>query len=109
MSRPRLAASLAAADGTVCGVNPTAREVEGYRCVASAADLPFVPDLAVLPVRNERVEKALEEAVSAGAKAAAIFASAVLADDTDPSLAARLARIAARAGIPVGGPNCMGC
>jgi acyl-CoA synthetase (NDP forming) len=43
-----------------------------------------------------------------GAKAAVIFASGLLPDDGEPTLAQRLAGIAEAAGIPICGPNCMG-
>ncbi len=94
--------------GVVHAVNPNGGEVEGYPCVASLADLAAPPDLAVLSVRNERLEETLAAAVAAGAKAAVIFASGLLPGDSDPPLARRLARIAQAAGIPVCGPNCMG-
>ncbi|MGA2795856.1 MAG: acetate--CoA ligase family protein, partial [Roseiarcus sp.] len=94
--------------GLVHAVNPNRSEIEGYPCLASLADLPAPPDLAVLSVRNERLEETLAAAVAAGAKAAVIFASGLLPGDSDPPLARRLARIADGAGIPVCGPNCMG-
>ncbi|MGE0718665.1 MAG: acetate--CoA ligase family protein [Alphaproteobacteria bacterium] len=94
--------------GRVTAVNPNAREIEGYPCVPRLADLDGPPDLAVLAVRNDRLEAAMEEAAAAGARAAVIFASAHLPDDGDPPLAARLAAIARRAGMPVCGSNCMG-
>ncbi|MBS0558559.1 MAG: acetate--CoA ligase family protein [Proteobacteria bacterium] len=95
-------------EGTVFGVDPNAREVEGYPCVPALADLLAAPDLAVLSVRNDRLEAALREAVAAGARAAVIFGSALLDDDTDPPLARRLAAIAAESEMPICGPNCMG-
>jgi acyl-CoA synthetase (NDP forming) len=94
--------------GIVHAVNPNGGEIEGYPCVATLADLPAPPDLAVLALRNERLEDALAAAIAVGAKAAVIFASGLLPDDRDPPLAQRLARIAEAAGIPVCGPNCMG-
>ncbi len=94
--------------GIVHAVNPNSGEIEGYPCVASLADLPAPPDLAVLSVRNERLEATLVAAIAAGAKAAVIFASGLLPDDGDPPLARRLARIAQAADIPICGPNCMG-
>jgi acyl-CoA synthetase (NDP forming) len=94
--------------GLVHGVNPSSREIEGYPCLPSLADLPAPPDLVVLSVRNERLEETFAAAVAAGAKAAVIFASGLLPDDSDPPLARRLARIANEAGVPVCGPNCMG-
>ena len=94
--------------GTVHAVNRNNPEIEGYPCVATLADLPAPPDLAVLSVRNERLEGALAAAIAAGAKAAVIFASGVIAGDGDPPLAQRLARMARAAGVPICGPNCMG-
>ena len=94
--------------GVVHAVNPKAGEIEGYPCVRSLADLPAPPDLAVLAVRNERLEGALAAAIAAGAKAAVIFASGLLPDDGESPLAQRLARLARAAGIPICGPNCMG-
>lgn len=94
--------------GTVYSVNPAATEIEGYPSVPDLRDLPAPPDLAVLSVRNERLEEALTAAIEAGTRAAVIFASGVLAADGNPPLLERLARIAARADIPLCGPNCMG-
>jgi acetate---CoA ligase (ADP-forming) len=94
--------------GVVHGVNPNNSEIEGYPCVASLADLPAPPDLAVLSVRNERLEETLAAAIAAGAKAAVIFASGLLPDDGAPPLAQRLAQMARAAGVPICGPNCMG-
>ena len=93
--------------GIVHGVNPNAREIEGYPCVPGLADLPEPPDLAVLSVRNERLEETLAAAIAAGTRAAVIFASGLLRE-SDPPLAERLARTAEEASIPVCGPNCMG-
>jgi acetate---CoA ligase (ADP-forming) len=94
--------------GIVHAVNRNNPEIEGYPCVASLADLPAPPDLAVLSVRNERLEGALAAALAAGARAAVIFASGFIVDDDDPPLARRLARMARAAGVPICGPNCMG-
>lgn len=90
--------------GEVVAVNPGHREVEGYACVPHLSDLARPPDLAVLAVRNGRLEAALAEAVAVGAEACVVFASAVLPGD--PGLAGRLAALAGD--MPVCGPNCMG-
>ena len=94
--------------GVVHAVNPNYREIEGFPCVPRLADLPGPPDLAVLSVRNERLEEALAEAVKTGARAAVIFASGVLREDREPPLRDRIAAIARDARMPVCGPNCMG-
>lgn len=94
--------------GRAWGINPGYTEVEGFPFVPSLADLPEPPDLAVLSVRNERLEETLAAAIAAGARAAVIFASGYLVGDRDPPLAARLAAMAREAGMPICGGNCMG-
>src|ERR1700722_20734782 len=84
--------------GNVHAVNRNNPGIEGYPCVASLADLPAPPDLAVLSVRNERLEGALAAALAAGARAAVIFASGFIVDDDDPPLAPPPARGGRRAG-----------
>ena len=94
--------------GTVFAVNPNAKDIDGVPCFPSLRDLPSPPDLAVLAVKNERLEEALNQAIEAGAKAAVIFASAQLEGDTSPNLSQRLAERARAAQMPICGPNCMG-
>jgi acyl-CoA synthetase (NDP forming) len=94
--------------GVVHAVNPNYREIEGYPCFPSLADLPEAPDLVVLSVRNERLEDTMREAIARGAKASVLFASAFLENDREPPLAARLSSLARAAQMPVCGANCMG-
>ncbi len=94
--------------GTAHAINPNYDMIEAYPCVARLEDLPAPPDLAVLSVRNERLEEALAEAIAVGARSAVIFASAFLAGDRTPPLASRLAAMARAAGMPICGGNCMG-
>ena len=94
--------------GTVHAINPNYARSQPYPCVPSFADLPAPPDLAVLSVRNERLEETLAEAIAVGARAAVIFASGFLADDRTPPLSSRLAAMARAAGMPICGGNCMG-
>ena len=94
--------------GSVHAINPSYREIEGYPCLPSLGDLAEPPDLAVLAVKNERLEAGLLEAQAAGARACVIFASGVLEGDAEPHLAERLAAIARASDMPVCGPNCMG-
>jgi len=94
--------------GTVYAVNPGYTAVDGIPCHPNLAALPRTPDLAVLTVRNDRLEAALRDAAACGIRAAVIFASCILPDDSDPPLHARLAAIARGAGIAVCGGNCMG-
>jgi acyl-CoA synthetase (NDP forming) len=95
-------------EGSVYAVNPKYREIEGYTCYPSLAALPDRPDLAVLSVKNELLEATLREAADAGARAAVIFASAILDPDGEPRLLERLRKLADERDIVVCGPNCMG-
>ncbi len=92
--------------GVVHAVNPNHRLIEDYPCVPSILDIPAPPDLAVVAVRNERLEETMRHVMAIGAGAAVIFASAMLSDDTTPPLASRLKAIAGD--MPVCGPNGMG-
>jgi len=92
--------------GVVRAVHSTYRMIETYPCVPSILDLPASPDVAVVAVRNERLEETMREVMTIGAGAAVIFASATLANDTTPALVARLKAIAGD--VPVCGPNGMG-
>lgn len=94
--------------GTVHAINPNYQMIETYPCVARLEDLPAPPDLAVLSVRNERLEETLAEAIAVGARSAVIFASGFLAEDRTPPLTSRLAAMARAAGLPICGGNCMG-
>lgn len=89
-------------------VNPKYREIEGYPCFPSLAELPEAVDLAALGVASTRLEQTLGEAIAAGARAATIFDSCYLPEDTLPRLKERLAATAGAAGIPLCGGNCMG-
>jgi predicted CoA-binding protein len=70
--------------GTVHAINPGYDAIECYPCVPRLSDLPAPPDLAVLSVRNERLEATLAEAIAAGTRAAVIFASGFLDADGVP-------------------------
>ncbi|MBV9785525.1 MAG: acetate--CoA ligase family protein [Acidisphaera sp.] len=95
--------------GSLTAVNPNYREIEGIGCVPRLADLDAPPDLAVLAVRNERLEAALTDAAAAGAGAAVMFASGMLEEEAGGGgLIGRLRAIAAAHGMAVCGPNCMG-
>ncbi len=88
-------------------VNPNHDQIEGIECVPDLESVGAV-DLAVLAVANHRLEGALADAISAGARSVAIFAScAGTARDGRPLLEA-LRQMAADASLPVCGGNGMG-
>src|SRR3546814_638492 len=94
--------------GRVYLVNPNYEEIEGLPCHPSLAVLPEPVDLAVIGVANARIEAQLAEAVRAKARAATIFASCYLPDDSDPPLTKRISAMACAADMPICGGNGMG-
>lgn len=90
------------------GVNPGRADVLGLRCWPSIADLPEVPETAMLVVGHERVEAALAEALSAGVRAFVVPGVGAEAGPAGPQIAARLETMARAAGAAMIGPNCMG-
>ena len=95
--------------GTVYPVNPQYGEVEGFECYADLAQLPEVPDLAVLSVGNDRLEEQVAAAVDLGVGGLVIPGSALLpSDDGESTLRARIQTLALAADLPIVGGNCMG-
>ena len=95
--------------GDIHLVNPRYQEIEGLACYPSLGDVPGPVDLAVLCVANERLEAALGEAIAAGARAGAIFASCYLDEPGGgAALTERLAAMAREAAMPICGGNSLG-
>lgn len=93
--------------GTVYAVNPKYDRIGSVRCFSSIAELPQQVDHVVLGVGNERLDAALDAAISGGARAATIFASCTVPGDNG-ALRDRLATKARGAGMAICGGNCMG-
>jgi acetate---CoA ligase (ADP-forming) len=97
-------------EGAVYPVNPGYDEVFGERCYASIADVPGPVDLAILGVSNQRVEQAMRDTASAGARSVVTFSS--LFEEAPPEagmpLAERVAAIAREHGMALCGGNGMG-
>jgi acyl-CoA synthetase (NDP forming) len=94
--------------GDIFAVNPKYREVQGKPCVPSLAELPTVPDLAILAVGDGRVEVVLQQVIDAGVRAAVIMSTLYLDDDTSPPLRERVRQMIADSGLVVCGANGMG-
>jgi acetate---CoA ligase (ADP-forming) len=95
-------------EGAIYPVNPNYQEIEGHRCYPAIAALPKVPDHALLGVANQRLETALDEAITAKVGAATILASGYLEGDNTPPLTRRIAAAARAAGMQLCGGNGMG-
>ena len=91
--------------GDIYLVNPRYSQLHGLPCYASLEALPHSVDHVVIALANEHLESALRESIEHGAKAATIYSSAVLQQDTEPPLKQRLATMASAAGIQLCGVN----
>ncbi|PRX45856.1 acyl-CoA synthetase (NDP forming) [Prauserella shujinwangii] len=89
--------------GPLAAVNPRADEVLGVPCHASVADVPFVPELAVIAVPAPAVPGAVEECGRRGVRAVVIVTAGL-----DAAAAARVREAVRRDGLRVVGPNCIG-
>jgi acetyltransferase len=90
------------------GVNPNHDEVAGLECYASVAELPEVPECALLMVNHERVEALLGEAAAAGVRAFVVPGVGAEAGAEARPTTERLAARARELGVALLGPNCMG-
>ncbi len=95
--------------GAVYPVNPKYDEVEGLDCYVGLADIPEVPDLAVLGVGNAQLEDQVRLAIDLGIGGLVIPGSVLSPDDTaESSLRQRVRDLALAADLPIVGGNCMG-
>ena len=96
--------------GQVLCLHPSESSVMGLPTFKKAADLPFVPDLAVLIIPSMHVPKLIDELGERGVKAAVVI-SGGFRESADPE-GARLERdlveAAKRRGVRLVGPNCIG-
>ncbi|MGB3070795.1 MAG: acetate--CoA ligase family protein [Ottowia sp.] len=108
--RPLQLARMHGFAGKVAGVNPKYTSVQGYPCFARLAEVPFVPDLAILAVGAKDVLGALHECAERGVRAAVVFAGgfAELGTVEGRQLQQALQRFAERTGMLVAGPNAIG-
>jgi acetyltransferase len=90
------------------GVNPNRDEVAGLRCYPTFADLPEVPESALLLVSHERVEQAFEDAAAAGVRAFVVPGVGAEAGAAAAPVVERLAARARALDAALVGPNCMG-
>ena len=70
--------------GKVYLINPNYREIEGLPCFPSLSELPETVDHAVMGIANARLEGQIAEAIKRGTRAATIFASGYLENDSEP-------------------------
>ena len=100
--------NLLAGPGEVWGVHPRRRSVLGLRCVPGAAELPAPPDVALVLVGHRNVVAAVEDVLAAGARSLVLPGLGNEAGPEGAAVAAEVAALAERHGVPTVGVNCMG-
>ncbi len=95
--------------GTILPVNPNRAEVQGLPAYASVAGLPSVPDTAIVAVPAELAVQAVDDLGARGVRSAIVF-TAGFAEMNDAGRLAqdRMLAAAARHGMRLLGPNCLG-
>ncbi|HET9138135.1 GNAT family N-acetyltransferase [Actinophytocola sp.] len=90
--------------GALTAVNPHADEVAGVRCWPSVAELPEVPDLAVVCVPAAAVPDAVEQCGQRGIRAAVVISAGLSGSELGPAVLDAVRRH----GMRLVGPNCVG-
>ena len=95
--------------GRILPVNPNRAEIQGLPAYASIADMPEVPDVAIVAVPTQAAVTAVEQLGERGVKAAIVFTAgfAELGGD-GPALQAQVAATARAQGMRILGPNSLG-
>lgn len=100
--------------GAIYPVNPRATEINGLTCYASVADLPTVPDVAMVLLGAERAEGAVRELAALGVSYCIVLASGY-AETGEAGVARQAALLEAASHVPQGfpvmrllGPNTIG-
>jgi acyl-CoA synthetase (NDP forming) len=95
--------------GAVYPINPARAEIQGHKSYATLADLPEVPDLALVVVGGDKTVATVEECAARGVKSAVIIASGF--GEIGPAgreLQDHMVAKARAAGMRLYGPNTQG-
>ncbi len=95
--------------GAILPVNPNRAEVQGLPAYASVADLPSVPDTAIVAVPADLAVQAVDDLGARGVRSAIVF-TAGFAEMNDAGRVAqdRMLSAAGRHDMRLVGPNCLG-
>lgn len=94
--------------GRIYPVTPSHAEVEGLTAYRSLAELPEVPDVALIITPAATVPALIEECGAKGTRHAIVFSAGFEESSEGQALAVQLAEAARRHGVTVIGPNCQG-
>ena len=95
-------------EGKVYPVSPTHAEVEGLKAYKSVADLPEVPDVALIITPAKTVPGIIEECGTRGTRNAIVFSAGFEETESGKEVAEQLAAAARKHNVTVIGPNCQG-
>jgi len=97
-------------NGKIYPVNPNYDVMMGLKCYKSVSELPEPPDLAVVVIPAPSVPEVLEELGAKGTKAVIIISGGFRETNTPQGemLEEKVKEIAAKYGIRIIGPNCIG-
>ena len=96
-------------DGGLYPVNPKYDRLQDRRCYARISDAPAAPDMAVIAIPIGKVPEVIQECVQIGVKGAVIIsAGGREAGAEGRDLEKSIAEEAARGGLRIVGPNCLG-
>ncbi|MFI0405603.1 acetate--CoA ligase family protein [Actinomadura sp. 3N508] len=94
--------------GAVHGVHPGGRDVDGVAVYRTLADVPDTPSVALVCTPGDTVPALVEEAGEKGCRGVVVYASGFEETAGGAARAARLRELAARYGMSLVGPNCLG-
>lgn len=94
--------------GRLFGVNPRRPHLAGVEVVASIADLPIVPDFAIIVTPPDSVVETAEALAEKGTRAALVITDAKRGQARASAVRRALRAIADRTGMRIIGPNALG-
>ena len=95
--------------GTLYPVNPSRAEIQGLKAYASIADLPEVPDMAIVAVPANLALATVEALCAKGVKGAVMFTAGFAeVDEAGQGQQDRMVATARAHGMRLLGPNCLG-
>jgi len=96
--------------GSLYPVNPNRDEVQGIKAYPSILDVPETVDCAIIAVPAKIVAQTIEDCASVGVKSVIVFSAGFAETGTidGQTMQTQLSDIAARTGIRILGPNCLG-
>ena len=95
--------------GDVYPINPNRAEILGRKAYAAIASVPAAPDVAILALPGNAIVETVAAAAAAGVGCCVIITTGFAeAGEAGTRMQAELVELAARTGMRIVGPNCMG-